>query len=123
MNIWSKLFGGKEDKTIEKPVIKEENKIVTPKKTDLLSSLIESIKIIGHESNPMFRKEYALTSGIPSGDFSIWLIDKFKHKDFESIWEFVKKYYSEDENTGVGINVGEIVNNMAPEIIAKKYGM
>lgn len=123
MNFWSKLFAGNEKTNKGQSDINQLNKIGTSKKPELLSPLLESLKTLGHHENLLLRKEYDLHSRMPSIDFSIWLIEKLKQKDYESIWAFVKEFYGDDGNSGGGINVGKMVNEIAPTMMVKKYGM
>jgi hypothetical protein len=124
MNFWSKLFRTKEIATTNLSDAKPVSKSCPPtNKNELLLTIFESVKELGHSENLLLRKEYDLNSRMPSSDFSIWLINKFKNKDYESIWAFVKELYGNDEDPGGGINVDEMMIKITTPILAKKYGM
>lgn len=55
--------------------------------------LLNKVSSLGHKENPLIRKDYSLSSRLPSGDFSQWLIDQLKEKDYSAIWSFLKRYY------------------------------
>ncbi len=58
-----------------------------------LKTLLSELGSKGHAEYPLLRKEYAVTSGMPYTDFSGWVIDQLKEKDYNSLYAFVKEYY------------------------------
>jgi hypothetical protein len=58
-----------------------------------LKTLLLELGSKGHAEYPLLRKEYAVTSGMPYADFSGWLIEQLKAKDYNSLYAFVKEYY------------------------------
>ena len=58
-----------------------------------LKTLLAELSSKGHADYPLLRKEYAVTSGMPYTDFSGWVIEQLKTKDYNSLYEFVKEYY------------------------------
>lgn len=76
----------------------------TPKITSnnsKLNKLISELASKSHPEYPLLRKEYAVTSNMPYRDFSDWVIEQLKLKDFNSLFAFVKEFYLDrDDNTG-----------------------
>ncbi len=58
-----------------------------------LKTLLAELSSKGHADYPLLRKEYAVTSGMPYTDFSGWVIEQLKTKDYNSLYAFVKEYY------------------------------
>jgi hypothetical protein len=66
-----------------------------------LKTLISELASKGHPEYPLLRKEYAVTSNMPYRDFSDWVIEQLKLKDFNSLFAFVKEFYLDrDDNIG-----------------------
>jgi|GEM_PF-2709309 len=65
-----------------------------------LNSLIKEIASKGHPEYPLLRKEYAVNSGIPYSDFSGWVIEQLKQKDYNSLYAFLKEFYLGRDNSG-----------------------
>lgn len=63
-----------------------------------LKTLLSELGSKGHAEYPLLRKEYAVTSGMPYTDFSGWVIEQLKTKDYNSLYAFVKEYYLGRDN-------------------------
>lgn len=63
-----------------------------------LKTLLSELGSKGHAEYPLLRKEYAVTSGMPYTDFSGWVIEQLKAKDYNSLYAFVKEYYLGRDN-------------------------
>ena len=63
-----------------------------------LKILLSQLGSKGHAEYPLLRKEYAVTSGMPYTDFSGWVIEQLKAKDYNSLYAFVKEYYLDKDN-------------------------
>ena len=63
-----------------------------------LKTLLSELGSKGHAEYPLLRKEYAVTSGMPYTDFSGWVIEQLKAKDYNSLYSFVKEYYLGRDN-------------------------
>lgn len=63
-----------------------------------LKILLSKLGAKGHPEYPLLRKEYAVTSGMPCSDFSGWVIEQLKTKDYNSLYAFVKEYYLGRDN-------------------------
>ena len=58
-----------------------------------LKILLSELGSKGHAEYPLLRKEYAVSSRIPYTDFSGWVIEQLKTKDYNSLYAFVREYY------------------------------
>jgi len=66
------------------------------KKKTINSKLTELIKTLGEQSHPEFpllRKEYAISSRMPATDFTEWIVEQLKEKDYDSLFAFVSEFY------------------------------
>ena len=63
-----------------------------------LKKLLSELDSKGHTEYPLLRNEYAVSSGMPYTDFSGWVIEQLKTKDYNSLYAFVKEYYLGREN-------------------------
>ncbi len=66
------------------------------KKKTVNSKLTKLIKTLGGQSHPEFpllRKEYAISSRVPATDFTWWIVDQLKEKDYDSLFAFISKFY------------------------------
>lgn len=63
-----------------------------------LKTLLAELGSKGHAEYPLLSKEYAVTSGMPYTDFSGWVIEQLKTKDYNSLYAFVKEYYLGRDN-------------------------
>lgn len=123
MSFWKKLISNKTKLNTNLTDFEPIAKNVSSEETELFLALLESVKDFGHFENPLLRKEYDLLSRIPSCDFSVWLVDRLQNKDYESVWAFIKKMYGDDKNGGGGINIEGMLNEIAPAMMVKKYGI
>ena len=64
-----------------------------------LNTLIKELESKGHPEYPLLRKEYAVSSGVPYKDFSGWIIEQLKQKDYNSLYAFVKEFYIGKDNS------------------------
>ena len=69
-------------------------------KNSKLNSLLSELASKGHPEYPLLRKEYATTSGMPYRDFSGWVIEQLKQKDYNSLYAFVKEFYIGKDSFG-----------------------
>jgi hypothetical protein len=127
MNFWKKIFGTSEPAS--NPVFDKQNlqvEINTENDTDLnqkLVALIDSVRSIGHHENPLLRKEYAVSSRMPCQDFSLWVSQQIKEKDFHTLWLFVKTLYNEDGNPQGSFDLSGMVENILVQTVSEKYGI
>ena len=66
------------------------------KKRAVNSKLTELLKSLGEQSHPEFpllRKEYAISSRMPATDFTEWIVEQLKEKDYDSLFAFVSEFY------------------------------
>lgn len=92
MKLFEKLFGKQNQVKSEN---KSENKF-EPKKEALhkLTDLdYDYLKQNGHSQNIFISNKYSIESKIPTIDYSNWIINKLKIKDYESIWKLLVELY------------------------------
>lgn len=63
-----------------------------------LKDLISEIKNESHPDAKLLRKEYATSSRMPFKDFSGWIIEQLKIKDYNSIFSFMLEFYQATED-------------------------
>lgn len=118
MNFWNKIFG------IENV---SKNNLSTAKQINedwsINNEESDNKKEIVQRENSILKDKSDIKSKISSKDYSIWLIDKFRNKDYESIWTFVKETFGDDENAGSLIDFSGIMEETIPSVLSKKYGI
>lgn len=127
MSFWKKIFGTTEQ--VSSTVPEKENlpvdtnkKIVTTSNPKL-AALLDSVKSIGHPDFPLLRKEYATSSRMPCQDFSLWVSQQLKDKDYNTLWLFVKRLYNDDDNLHVGIDFSGMFDDVLVKTVSEKYGI
>lgn len=127
MSFWKKIFGTTEQ--VSNPIPDTENlQVDTNKKINTVSNskltaLIDSVKSIGHPDYPLLRKEYATSSRMPCQDFSLWVSQQLKDKDYDTLWLFIKTLYNDDDNLQVGIDISGMFEDVLVQTVSEKYGI
>ncbi|OYQ48230.1 hypothetical protein CHU92_00805 [Flavobacterium cyanobacteriorum] len=85
-------------KTQSSSTITSNPKLTVTSNNSKLKTLLSELGSKGHAEYPLLRKEYAVTSGMPYSDFSGWVIEQLKAKDYNSLYAFVKEYYLGRDN-------------------------
>ena len=85
-------------KTQSSSTIPSNPKPIVTSNNSKLKTLLSELDSKGHTEYPLLRKEYAVSSGMPYTDFSGWVIEQLKTKDYNSLYAFVKEYYLGREN-------------------------
>lgn len=106
MGFFKKLFGFTVKEKDEIPAKIQQNKSEFAAQKSEFNILLSELKEIGHPENPLFRKEYALSSAIPCKDFSGWIIDKLSTKKHKEIHLFMH-HLTSNNFIGVTISDGE----------------
>ena len=127
MSFWKNIFG-KQEQTPTTIPDKDNTSTNTDKNLETqpiskLKALIDSVKSIGHPDYPLLRKEYATTSRMPCTDFSNWVSQQLKDKDYNSLWVFVKTLYNENDNLQFGIDFSEMIDEVLIITVSEKYGV
>lgn len=127
MSFWKKIFGTTEHIAVAQTdkansTSDTHNKLDTNSKSKL-TLLIESVKSIGHSDYPLLRKEYATSSKMPCTDFSAWVTQQLKEKDYSSLWDFVRTLYNENEKLQVGIDLSGVFDDILVKTVSEKYGI
>lgn len=76
------------------------NSIIDNEVFDYINSKGEN----GYQENLLWRKEYDINSQVPSNDFSKWIIEKLKVKDYSKLIDFLMLYYYGNNYTESDIN-------------------
>lgn len=127
MSDWRKKFGTTQQVSATVPQ-KENLPVETKKKAGTTSNpkfaaLLDSVKSIGHPDFPLLRKEYSTSSRIPCQDFSLWVSQQLKEKDFNTLWLFVKALYNDDNNLNVGFDFSVMLDEVLIKTVSEKYGI
>lgn len=85
-------------KTQSTSTVQSSRKPTVTSNNSKLKTLLSELGSKGHDEYPLLRKEYAVTSGMPYTDFSGWVIEQLKAKDYNSLYAFVKEYYLGRDN-------------------------
>lgn len=127
MSFWKKLFGTAETSPTDPPdktdSISSRNKVFEPNSKSKLTLLLESVQPIGHPDNPLLRKEYAISSKVPCIDFSAWVSEQLKDKDYNSLWDFVKTLYNENDNLQATVDLSVFIDELVIKTISEKYNL
>ncbi len=87
-----------------------------------LKHLISEIKSQSHPEYPLLRKEYATSSRIPYTDFSGWIIEQLKQKDYNSLFAFVQEAYLNKDDK-YGNNSVEFLKDNFEKFLAKDFSV
>jgi hypothetical protein len=80
-------------KLTRRSVASESTRVIVKGDNTKLMALVNDLGGNGHPEYPLLRKEYAIESGIRIADFSGWVVQQLREKDYESLYAFIKEIY------------------------------
>jgi hypothetical protein len=110
------------------PSLSSNEKIVLVSDNSKLKALIAELGGSGHPEYPLLRREYATESGIKASDFSGWVVEQLRTKDYDSLYAFSKEVYlgrdasfedtfKEKFSSFLQKDFGALFNSIEPEAI------